>query len=249
MKTIGLIGGMSWVSTAEYYRWINQILNERLGEMHSAKILLYSVDFAEFRPDESTDWVKVGKKLGDIARTLQDAGADCILVCANTMHLVADMIQANLQIPLFHIAEETGKEIKKHKIHKAGLLGTRLTMEQPFLKEKLFQFDIETLIPEQEDRDFIHASIFNELGKGFLRLQTKERYLNIIQKLIDRGAEGIILGCTEIPLLIKEEDCPVPSFDTTLIHSRAAVTFALNDDMDNSQKSAGQLKEQDNIKE
>ena len=229
MKTIGLIGGMSWVSTVEYYRWINQILNERLGGIHSARILLYSVDFAEFKPDESTDWMKIGKKIAAIARTLQDSGADCILLCANTMHL-------NIQIPLVHIAEETGKEIKRHKIHKAGLLGTRLTMEQSFLKEKLFQYDVETVIPEPEDRNFIHDSIFYELGKGIFRPQTKERYLIIIQKLIDRGAEGIILGCTEIPLLIKEGDSPVPSFDTTLIHSTAAVTFALNDVIDSSIK-------------
>ncbi len=230
MKTVGLIGGTSWVSTIDYYRGINQITNEELGGLHSAKILLYSVNFAEFKPDLTTDWATIGKKLAAIAQKLENAGADCILICANTMHMVADTVQADIQIPLIHIGVETGKEINGQNIRKAGLLGTQVTMEHPFLKRKLSDYGIDTLIPDSEDRYFINSSIFSELGKGLFQRQTKERYLNIIHKLVERGAEGIILGCTEIPLLIKQEDCPVPSFDTTMIHVRAAVTFALKED-------------------
>jgi aspartate racemase len=230
MKTIGLIGGTSWVSTIDYYREINQITNESLGGLQSAKILLYSVNFAEFKPDPTTDWTSIGKKLAAIAQTLENAGADCILICANTMHMVADTVQANIQIPLIHIVEETGKEIKAQKVSKVGLLGTQVTMEHSFFKKKLSDYGIQTLIPDSEDRYFIQTTIFSELNKGFFPGKTKERYVNIIDKLVEGGAEGIILGCTEIPLLIKQEDCTVPTLDTTMIHVRAAVRFALNDD-------------------
>jgi aspartate racemase len=233
MKTIGLIGGTSWVSTIDYYRGINQISNERLGGLHTVRILLYSVNFAEIKPDLTADWMAIGKKLSAIAQTLENAGAECLLICANSMHMAADIVQANIQIPLIHIGEETAKEIKRQRIKKAGLLGTQVTMEESFLKRKLSDYGIETLIPDPEDRYFVNSSIFSELNKGVFPGKTKERYVHIIHKLVERGAEGIILGCTEIPSLIKQEDCPVPAFDTTMIHARAAVTFALNDDRDN----------------
>jgi aspartate racemase len=227
MQTIGLIGGTSWVSTVEYYRLINQMVNDRLGGLHSAKILLYSVNHEEFKADSATDWEDVGQKLSAIAYTLQGAGADCILICANTMHMVADAICNAIRIPLIHIAEETAKSIKRQSLTKIGLLGTRTTMEHPFFKERLFREGIETMIPDEKDREYIQSSIFLELGKAIFSRETKERYIDIINKLIDRGAEGIILGCTEIPLLIKQEDCLVPTFDTMTIHAQAAVEFIL----------------------
>ena len=228
MKTIGLIGGMSWLSTIDYYRIINQQVNQRLGGSHSAKIFLYSVDFEESKPSPDAEgWRKATDFLSSIANKLQTAGAECLLLCANTTHLVADGVQQNLKIPLLHIAEATASVIKKQAIKKIGLLGTKFTMEKDFFKSKLSQQQIETVIPDDQDRQFIHDSIFNELGKEIFKPETKKRYINIINDLVVQGAEGIILGCTEIPLLIKQEDSPVPVFDTTLIHATAAVDFAL----------------------
>jgi aspartate racemase len=229
MKTIGLIGGTGWISTIEYYRAINQGVNEKMGGSNTAKLLLYSVNFAEFKPTEATDWEATAKRLSAIAQKLERAGADCLLLCANTMHLMADTVKASIQIPLIHIVEETAKAIKNKNIDKVALLGTRFTMEKPFFKERLAASGVTPMIPDPEDRDFIHSSIFSELEKGIFNPQTKERYIRIIEKLVGRGAGGVILGCTEIPLLINQADCSVPAFDTGAIHAHAAVAFATTD--------------------
>jgi aspartate racemase len=229
MKTLGLIGGLSWFSTAEYYRIINQLTNERLGDSNSAKLFLYSINFNEFKTlQEDGDWQQIEIMLSDIARQLENAGADCILMCSNTPHCVADGVQKKINIPLLHIAEETAKEIAKQRITKVGLLGTRFTMEHSFFRNRLSKHNIQTGIPEAEDRDFIHSSIFNQLTKGIFNPETKNRYLEIIEILREDGAEGIILGCTEISFLIKQEDCTLPLFDTTAIHSKSAVDFMLH---------------------
>jgi aspartate racemase len=230
MKTIGMIGGTSWVSTVEYYRVINREINKRLGGTNSAKILMYSLNQEEFKPPlDPNEWGKVAGFLTGIANRLENAGADCLLLCANTPHMAADMVQQNIHIPLIHIAEVTAKEIQKQKINKVGLLGTKITMEQSFYKDRLAKFGITTLIPDENDRDFIHTTIFAELGKEIFKPETKKRYLSIIDSLTDQGAGGIIFGCTEIPLLLKQSDCSVPVFDTTTIHAMAAVEFALSE--------------------
>src|SRR5208283_5593423 len=228
MKTIGLIGGTSWVSTIEYYRIINQLTNERLGGLNSAKILLYSINFEEFKPPADPDgWGPVADTLTGIARRLESAGADCLLLCANTPHMAAESIQKNIRIPLLHIAEMTAKEVAKQKLATVGLLGTKFTMELPFFKVKLSNRNIQTIIPNDIDREFIHASIYAELGRGVFTAETKRKYLQIIQELKTRGAQGVIFGCTEIPMLLNQNDCDIPVFDTTAIHSRSAVDFAL----------------------
>lgn len=229
MKTLGLIGGISWFSTSVYYRTINQLTNERLGGSHSAKLLLYSVDFNEYKTlQETGNWTEVENRLSDIAMRLENAGAECIVICSNTPHLVADKVQKKIKIPLLHIAEETAKEIVKQKINKVALLGTKFTMENTFFKERLSKYGIQVIIPDNSDRDFIHASIINELTKGIFKGETKKKYVNIIEKLQKDGAQGVIFGCTEISLLIKKTDCAITVFDTTEIHSKAAVEFALS---------------------
>lgn len=228
MKTIGLIGGTSWVSTIEYYRIINQLTNDRLGGLNSAKILLYSMNFEEFKPPaDPNGWGPVADTLTGIARRLENAGADCLLLCANTPHMAADSVQKNIRIPLLHIAEVTAKEVVSQNLATIGLLGTKYTMELPFFKDKLSKYNIQTLIPNDIDREFIHASIYTEMGKGIFTNETKRRYLQIIEDLKTRGAEGIIFGCTEIPMLLNQSDCDIPVFDTTALHSRSAVDFAL----------------------
>jgi aspartate racemase len=228
MKTIGLIGGTTWLSTIDYYRNINQMINRRLGGVSSAKIILYSVNFDEFQPPALlAEWEPITDSFIHIARTLETAGADCIIICANTPHLFAGKIQASVQVPLIHIAEATAKKIKLQQLKKVALLGTRITMEQDFFREKLNAQGIETIIPGKEDIAFIHNSIFAELGHDIFLPETKQRYLRIINDLMYQGAEGVILGCTEIPLLIKPPDLECPVFDTVMIHSEAAVEFAL----------------------
>ncbi len=229
MKTIGLIGGTTWVSTLDYYRAINEGVNQRLGALHSAKLLLYSVDFQEYKPDENTDWLANGKKLGAIARRLQDAGADCMMLGANTMHLMADTVSGFIDIPLIHVVDETARTLQSDKISTVALLGTRFTMEQPFYREKLLASGITPLIPSAQDRDYLHNIIFEELGKNIFRDETRQRFMGIIRELVAQGAEGVILGCTEFPLLVKQKDSPVPLFDTVAIHAGAAVAFALSD--------------------
>ena len=229
MRTLGLIGGTTWVSTVDYYRIINQLTNERLGGLTSAKILMYSLNFEEFKPPaDPAEWGQRAELLIGIAQRLEHGGADCIVICANTPHLLADTIQKNIHIPLIHIAEATAKEVAKQNISSVGLLGTKTTMEQSFFKDRLLKNDIATVIPDDADRDFIHWSIFSEMGKNIFSSETKKKYLEIIAKLKQNGAKGIIFGCTEIPTLLKPEDCDIPTFDTTYIHARAAVEFALS---------------------
>jgi aspartate racemase len=230
MKTLGLIGGTTWISTVDYYRYINQFVAERLGGMNSAKILLYSLNFDELKTlFEANDWQQVAEKLSEIAKTLGTAGAEAIVLCSNTTHIPAEEVAKQINIPLIHIADATAREINRLNLKKVALLGTRFTMDSRYYAEKLRRYEIETIVPNAQEREFINSSIFNELGKNIFTEETKRKYLEIIQNLSERGAEGVIFGCTEIPMLLKPEDCPVPSFDTTLIHARAAVEFALAD--------------------
>jgi aspartate racemase len=230
MKTLGLIGGLSWYSTIVYYRTINQLTNERLGSSHSAKLILFSVDFEEFRILQNEgNWNAVEKMLSDIAIQLENVGADCIVMCTNTPHLVADTVRQKVKIPLLHIAEETAKEIVSKKINKVGLLGTKFTMENSFFKDRLLQFGIESIVPDDPDKAYIHASIFNELTRGFFKDDTKTRFLDIIDKLKKGGAKGVVFGCTEFSILFNPADCSIPIFDTTTIHSKAAADFAFSE--------------------
>lgn len=228
MKRLGLIGGISWVSTIDYYRLINEAVNRELGGLNFAECIIYSFNYADIKKNnDSNNWESTFTMLSAAAEHLKNAGAEAILLCANTMHLIADRLQEKIDLPLIHIAEATAKEIKKTNIKKVGLLGTKFTMEHTFFVSKLTAQNIETIIPGDDDRNFIHDTIFNELGSGMLLPQTRQRYLSIIDHLISQGVEGIILGCTEIPLLIKPEDVSVPLFNTAQIHSAAAVAFAL----------------------
>ncbi len=229
MKTIGLIGGTTWVSTVDYYRLINQQINEKMGGLNSAKILLYSVNFAEFiPPTDPNGWGDLTKKFTEITTNLEKAGAVCIAFCANTPHIIADDIQRIIDIPIINIAEETAKVISQCKYKKVGLLGTRITMEQSFYKDKLSKYGISVIIPDFEDRKFIHSSILNEMSKEIFKEETKGKYISIINELISNGAEGVVLGCTEIPILIKQSDVSVQLFDTTFIHASAIVNFAIS---------------------
>ena len=228
MKTIGIIGGLTWLSTVEYYRLLNEQVNEKEGGVSSAKIILYSVNFEEIKTlTFADDWQGISIIISGIAKKLEAAGADCILMGANTMHKIADQIQDAISIPLIHIASVTGKAIHEKKLKKVALLGTKYTMELGFYQEQLEEFGISTLLPSAEDRQYIHDAIYNEMGKNIFLPSTKEKFIDIIQQLVSEGAEGIILGCTEIPILIKQSDSSVPVFDTTLIHASAAVAFAL----------------------
>jgi aspartate racemase len=228
MKTIGLIGGMSWESTAEYYQIINEAIKKRLGGFHSAKCVLYSVDFQEIEECQSQgDWDKSAEILSQAAISLEKAGADFILICTNTMHKVVDQIQSAISVPILHIAEVTAQELEKNNINKIALLGTKYTMEQDFYKEKLIDRGIEVLIPESDDRSKINDVIFNELCLGILSKSSKKAYLAIIEKLAESGAQGVVLGCTEIGLLVKQSDTSLPVFDTTYIHACRAAETAL----------------------
>ncbi|OGV96581.1 aspartate racemase [Microgenomates group bacterium RBG_16_45_19] len=230
MKTLGLIGGTSWLSTVDYYRLINLEINKRLGGLNSAKLVLYSLNYEEAkRFVDENNWKEISALFCGAAERLEKAGIDGLIICANTPHKIADDVQKVIRVPLIHIAEVTAKEIRKKGINKAGLLGTRFTMEDGFFQDKLRQEGIEAVIPEKDEIGFVHNSIFDELGKEIFRPETKQRYVGIIGKLVEKGAEGVIFGCTEIPLLLKQEDCPVPVFDTTVIHAKAAVEFALKD--------------------
>jgi aspartate racemase len=229
MKTIGLIGGTTWLSTIDYYRVMNQEVNRQLGDLHSAKLLLHSIDFDEFKTLADADnWPKLAEWFASIAQQLQTAGADAIVLCANTLHLMVPELERRVQIPIIHVADATVCELRAQDIRKTVLLGTRFTMEAAFFKDKLSEQGIEVMIPDPDERQFIHHTIFAELDRGLLLPETKVRYLAIIENLIAKGAESVILGCTEIPLLIKPDDCTIPVFDTTLIHAKAAARFALN---------------------
>jgi len=229
MKVIGLIGGMSWESSAEYYRLINEYTKEKLSGWHSSRCMLYSLDFAEIEKwQDENDWVKLTAILIDAARKLEAGGAECILICTNTMHKTADEIQKAISIPLIHIVDVTGEEIRAKGLRTVGLLGTKYTMEDGFYTGRLSEkYGLEVLIPDKLDREVVHNVIYNELCLGKTRRASKEKFKTIISRLEKRGARGIILGCTEIPLLIKQEDLKIPVFDTTRIHAKAGVDFAL----------------------
>jgi aspartate racemase len=228
MKRIGLIGGLSWKSTVEYYRYINEEISERLGGRHSAKILIDSLDFAEVEAFIlKQDFDGLARLLICSAKILEQSGAEVLLLGANTPHFLAPQVQASIQIPLIHIADATAEKILEKNISTVALLGTKFTMEQDFYKERLVRNGISVLIPEEDNRRFIHDTIFSELFYAVLNPVTKERFLKIIDELTAQGAQGVILGCTEIPLLIRQEDCQIPVFDTTKIHSTAAVTASL----------------------
>ncbi|MBP8164517.1 MAG: aspartate/glutamate racemase family protein [Anaerolineales bacterium] len=231
MKTIGLIGGMSWESSIEYYRIINETAKEMLGGLHSAKSLMVTVDFAEIEKLQHEDrWDDAAKILVKCAQDLERGGADLIVLCTNTMHKLADQIIANTNIPFLHIADATAEKIAAVGIKKIGLLGTRFTMEHDFYKVRLSQiFGLEVLIPEESDRDIVHRVIYEELVQGKIVDSSREEYKRIMKWLISQGAEGIILGCTEIELLVKQADSPAPLFPTTSIHAVAAVEMALRD--------------------
>ncbi len=230
MKTIGLIGGMSWESSAEYYRLINTMIKERLGGFHSAKCVMISVDFAEIETLQREDrWAESAQMLIAAAQGLERAGADLIVLCTNTMHKVADDIQTSIHIPFLHIADATAEQIKAQGLTTVGLLGTRFTMEQDFYVGRLTQrFGLRVLIPDAAEREMIHRVIYDELVLGDVRVSSKAQYLAVIDRLIAHGAQGIILGCTEIDLLIQADDCRVPVFDTTHLHAQAAVELALS---------------------
>jgi aspartate racemase len=230
MKTIGLVGGTGWISTAEYYRIINEEINRRRGGLKFARCILYSLDYGDVDEFERRqDMEGLRALLIDAAKKLVSVGADCVLLCANTMHMHAEKVQEAVPVPLIHIAEAAARQINARKLKTVGLLGTKMTMEMDFYKKRLNQNGIAVLIPEQEERNFIHQTIDTELLKGKFLRESKERFLEIIRKLRSQGAEGIVLGCTEIPLLIKQEDLDFPLFNTTVIHSLAAVDFALGE--------------------
>lgn len=232
MKTIGLLGGMSWESTVPYYRQINETVKARLGGLHSAKIVLYSVDFAEIeRLQHCGDWDSAGAVLADAAQALERAGADFIVLCTNTMHKVAPTIEAAVKIPLLHIADPTAMAIRRAGLFRIGLLGTRFTMEQAFYRGRLEErHGIEVLIPEQEDVGVVHRVIYEELCLGRIEDASREAYRGVMARLVERGAQGIILGCTEISMLVVARDATVPLFDTTAIHAGAAAETALSHD-------------------
>lgn len=230
MKTIGLIGGLSWESSVVYYQIINRKTQELLGGSHSARSLMFSVDFGEIaRLQHEGNWAKLGEIMVDAAKKLERGGAELIVICTNTMHMFADDLEQAVNIPLVHIGDATGQAVKKHGLKKVGLLGTKFTMEKDFLKKRLLdKFGIETAIPDETDREIVHSIIYNELVKGEIKASSRDAYLDIINKLTADGAEGIVLGCTEIPLLVTPECTDAVLFDTTTIHAEAAVEFALN---------------------
>jgi aspartate racemase len=230
MKTIGLIGGMSWESSLEYYRIINETVKELLGGYHSAKCIMYSFDFELVQSlQKKGEWDELTLQIIDAAQKLENAGVELIILCTNTVHKIAHKLQNNINIPLLHIADPTAKIIIEQEIRKVGLLGTKFTMEEEFYKSRLIEkYRLEVLVPEEEERQVVHNIIFEELVLGIINPSSKVKYKTIIQSLRSKGAEGIILGCTEIPLLIKQEDIDIPLFDTTAIHARAAVDFALS---------------------
>ena len=230
MKTIGLIGGMSWESTVPYYRQINQAVKERLGGLHSARIILYSVDFHEVeRLQAAGDWPAAGAMLAEVARALAAAGADFLVLCTNTMHKVAPQIEAAVGIPLLHIADPTARAIKQAGHVTVGLLGTRFTMEQDFYRARLAErHGIAVVTPTAPERDLVHHVIYEELCRGIVTPDSRDAYRRVMAALVERGATAIILGCTEISLLVGQADASVPLFDTTALHARAAADEALS---------------------
>lgn len=230
MKTIGLLGGMSWESTALYYQQINKMVYRKLGKLHSAKVIINSVDFEEIAALQAKGlWQEAGTYLAEQAQNIEKAGADCILVCTNTMHKVAAQIEDSITVPFLHIADATAKEILSQNIGKVALLGTAFTMEQDFYKARLQDHGIDVVIPNEEDRKTVHRIIYEELCLGVINPDSQQKYIAIVERLIAEGAQGIILGCTEICMLIGELKFSVPLFDTTAIHAKEAVSFSLNE--------------------
>jgi aspartate racemase len=229
MKTIGLIGGMSWESSLEYYRIINETAKELLGELHSAKSLMYTFNFEEIEMlQRQGDWNKLTDMMINVAKKLEAGGADMIVICTNTMHKVADQVQNEITIPLIHIADSTAEKIKQSDLKRIGLLGTKFTMEEAFYKERLAEkYGLEVIIPEETDRQIVHDTIYKELVVGKIKEPSRQEFKKIIQRLKMQGAEGIILGCTEIPLLIRKTDVDIPLFDTTMLHAQSAVKYAI----------------------
>ncbi len=228
MQTIGLIGGMSWESSLEYYRLINQFVKEKLGGMHSAQSLMYSVDFDPIQKLQHKDeWDKLTDMMIEAAKRLEKGGADFVVICTNTMHKMAEDVEKNISLPLVHIADAAAESIKSQKLNKIGLLGTKFTMEQDFYSKRLAEkHQLEVLIPSDKEREIVHQIIYDELCMGHIKNDSKKAYQEIIHNLQQKGAEGVILGCTEIPLLIKQEDVSIPIFDTTTIHAKKAVERA-----------------------
>ncbi|WP_299133821.1 aspartate/glutamate racemase family protein [uncultured Tenacibaculum sp.] len=227
MKTIGLIGGITPQSTIMYYQVLNNLASKEYGDKHSAKVIINSVDFGEISKLQSEGkWDVLDGIMANAAKSLENAGATCILICANTMHLTIEAIRKVVQIPVIHIAEATGEQILEKKISKVALLGTKYTMEKTFYIDVLKNMGIEVIIPEKVDREIVHTIIYDELSKGVLKATSKEAYTTIINKLEKEGAEGVILGCTEIPLLIQQEDVSIPVFDTTTIHATKAFNLS-----------------------
>ena len=228
LKTIGLIGGMSWESTVTYYKIINETVKEKLGGLHSAKCILYSVDFQEIEECQANgNWEKSGEILGEAAYNLEKAGADFIVICTNTMHKVVNQIKEKISIPILHIAEMTAEKILEKGLKNIALLGTKYTMEQDFYKSKLIEKGINVIIPDKNDIEIINNVIYDELCLGTINSNSKKKFLEIVDKLRSKGAEGIILGCTEIGLLIKNADTDVPLFDTAIIHAEQAAIYSI----------------------
>jgi aspartate racemase len=231
MKTIGLIGGMSWESSTIYYQQINRLVQQKLGGVHSARTLMYSVEFGEIaRLQAAGEWEKLGEMMAEAAQKLENGGADFIVLCTNTMHKLTENIEKSIKIPFLHIADPTGLAIKENNFQKIGLLGTRFTMEADFLKSRFLEkFGIETVIPNDADREKIHTIIYEELVKGIFTKKSKKIYLKIIENLAESGAEGVVLGCTEIGLLVFQSETSVKLFDTSLLHAEMAVEWALKE--------------------
>lgn len=229
MKTIGLIGGMSWESSVEYYRIINEHIKEKLGGLHSAKSLMYSVDFDEIEKlQHEGNWEEATNLMIDAAKRLENGGADFVVICTNTMHKMADDVQDNIKIPLLHIADATAEKIKAKELKKIGLLGTRFTMEEDFYKGRLInKYGLEVLIPNEADRQIIHDVIYQELCLGVINPSSRDQFVRIIDTLLNNGAEAVILGCTEISLLVQQKDVKILLFDTTRIHAESAVEESL----------------------
>ncbi|MEV8322830.1 aspartate/glutamate racemase family protein [Kitasatospora sp. NPDC056731] len=228
MKTLGLIGGMSWESTAEYYRLLNELTRDRLGGLHSAPLVLYSVDFAAIeRLQADGRWTEAGETLAGAARSLEAAGAELLLICTNTMHKVADQVTAATPVPLLHLADATADAVRAAGLHRIGLLGTAFTMEQDFYRGRLAAHGLDVLAPGADSRALVHRVIYQELCLGLVREESRAAYRRVIDELVAAGAQGIILGCTEIELLVRPEDSPVPTFPTTRLHAEAAITAAL----------------------
>lgn len=228
MKILGLIGGTSWVSTIDYYRLINEGINKKLGDLNFAECIIHSFNYQDIkRNNDANDWDCTLRMMTSAGQNLKSSGAKAIVLCANTMHKIADQLEQNIELPVIHIASATADVIKAQGFKRVGLLGTKFTMEQAFFRDKLTEKNIEIVIPNDKERDFIHYTIFEELGRNVFKPETKKFYLDVMQQLAGQGAEGIIMGCTEIPMLISPDDIATPLLDTLQIHSAAAVEFAL----------------------